>query len=47
VGATLSYPFDVDLASPSISLDGHICSLTIDDSIVPAGATYFTVEIDI
>jgi hypothetical protein len=45
VGAVLNYTTDVDLASPSISLDGHICSLTIDQTLIPAGATYFTAEI--
>jgi hypothetical protein len=45
VGAPLVTAVDVDLASPSLSLDGHICSLTIDQTMVPVGATYFTVEI--
>jgi hypothetical protein len=45
VGALLTYNVDVDLASPSLSLDGHICSLTVDQTIVPTGATYFTAEI--
>jgi hypothetical protein len=47
VGIVLNYPFDVDLGSPSISLDGHICSLTIDQTLVPVGATYFTAEISV
>jgi len=45
VGAVLNYTRDVDLASPSISLDGHICSLTVDQTLIPIGATYFTAEI--
>ena len=45
VGAPLVTAVDVDLASPSLSLDGHICSLTINQTMVPVGATYFTVEI--
>lgn len=47
VGIVLNYPFDVDLASPSISLDGHICSLSIDQTLVPLTATYFTAEITV
>jgi hypothetical protein len=45
VGAVLNYTNDVDLASPSISLDGHICSLTVPQALIPSGATYFTAEI--
>jgi hypothetical protein len=45
VGVVLNYSTDVDLTSPSISLDGHICSLTVDQTLIPAGATYFTAEI--
>jgi len=47
VGVPLVYSFDVDLASPSISLDGHICSLTLNQTLIPSGATYFTAEISI
>jgi len=45
VGALLTYSQDVDLTSPSLSLDGHICSLRMDSAIVPTGAKYFTAEI--
>lgn len=45
VGIVYNYAVNVDLTSPPLSLDGHICSLTIDNSIVPVGATYFTAEI--
>jgi hypothetical protein len=43
VGAVQNYPFDVD----ADNLDGHICSLTIEDTIVPSGATYFIIEVTI
>lgn len=41
VGIVLNTLVDVD----ALILDGHICSMTIDESLVPAGATYFTAEI--
>jgi len=47
VGVPLNYTVDVDLASPSISLDGHICSLTVNQTLIPTGATYFTAEITV
>ena len=41
VGAVLNYTVDVD----ALTLDGHVCSLTIDQTLIPIGATYFTSEI--
>ena len=41
VGAALVYTIDVD----SNDLDGHVVSLSINPTLVPAGATYFTAQI--
>jgi hypothetical protein len=41
VGAALVYTIDVD----SNDLDGHVVSLSIDATLVPTGATYFTAQI--
>jgi len=41
VGAALVYTINVD----SNNLDGHVVSLSIDATLVPVGATYFTAQI--